>query len=57
MVLLVILFPQMVTVGLDKVKEVDVTTIEYVLPETNYDEPAEEPGRPRREPSNRGNGR
>ncbi|MCC7048061.1 MAG: TRAP transporter large permease subunit, partial [Alphaproteobacteria bacterium] len=37
MVLLVILFPQLVTVGLDKARPVDINTIEMVLPETNYD--------------------
>ena len=47
MVLLVILFPQMVTVGLDKASNVDINTIEYVMPETNYDEPDnEEPAPP-----------
>ena len=43
MVALLILFPQMVTLGLDKPKAVDVNSIEIVLPETNYDEPVETP--------------
>ena len=43
MVMLVILFPQMVTVGLDKANTVDVNSIQMVLPETDYDEPSEPP--------------
>ena len=42
-VLLVILFPQMVTAGLDKVAPVDTNAVEMVLPETDYDEPSEPP--------------
>ena len=49
MVALIIIFPQMVTVGLDKPSTVDVNSIQIELPETNYDEPAEEP--PAEEPS------
>ncbi|MBS1228009.1 MAG: dicarboxylate transporter, DctM subunit [Proteobacteria bacterium] len=46
MVALIIVFPQMVTVGLDKPSTVDVNSIQIELPETNYDEPAEEPSSP-----------
>ena len=42
MVALIIAFPQMVTVGLEKPSTVDVNSIQIELPETNYDEPAEE---------------
>ena len=42
MVALIIAFPQMVTFGLDKPNTVDVNSIQIELPETNYDEPAEE---------------
>lgn len=42
MVGLLIIFPQIVTVGLDKPDTVDVNSIQIELPETNYDEPAEE---------------
>lgn len=49
MVLLVILFPQMVTSGLDKTNTVDINSIEMVLPETNYDEPEEEEATPQPE--------
>lgn len=49
MVALIIIFPQMVTVGLDKPSTVDVNSIQIELPETNYDEPAEEA--PAEEPS------
>jgi len=54
MVALIIIFPQMVTVGLDKPSTVDVNSIQIELPETNYDEPAEEPGSPP-EPVSNGN--
>ncbi len=43
MVLIVIVFPQMVTVGLDKEVVVDIDAVQMVLPETNYDEPSEGP--------------
>jgi len=43
MVLLVILFPQIVTSGLDKVQAVDIDSVQMVLPETDYDEPSEPP--------------
>ena len=42
MVGLLIIFPQIVTVGLDKPSTVDVNSVQIELPETNYDEPAEE---------------
>jgi TRAP-type mannitol/chloroaromatic compound transport system permease large subunit len=42
MVLLVIMIPQMVTVGLDKTEAVDIDSVEIVLPETDYDTPLEE---------------
>ena len=42
MVLLVILFPQMVTSGLDKAATVDLNTIQMELPETHYDDPGTE---------------
>ena len=38
MVCLIIAFPQMVTLGLDKPVSVNVDTVEIVVPETNYDE-------------------
>lgn len=38
MVCLIIAFPQMVTIGLDKPVSVNVDTVEIVVPETNYDE-------------------
>ncbi|HPQ11270.1 MAG TPA: DUF2935 domain-containing protein [Bacillota bacterium] len=38
MVCLIIVFPQMVTIGLDKPVSVNVDTVEIVVPETNYDE-------------------
>jgi len=41
MVGLLILFPQLVTFGLDKPSTVDVNSVQIELPETNYDEPAE----------------
>ena len=43
MVLLIIIFPQLVTSGLDKVQAVDVNAVEMVLPETDYDQPSEPP--------------
>lgn len=43
MVLLIIIFPQMVTVGLDKPSTVDVNAVQMVLPETDYDEASEPP--------------
>ncbi|WP_319243099.1 TRAP transporter large permease subunit [uncultured Propionivibrio sp.] len=43
MVLLVILFPQLVTSGLDKVQAVDIDSVQMVLPETDYDQPSEPP--------------
>lgn len=46
MVGLLILFPQLVMVGLDKPSTVDVNSVQIELPETNYDEPAEEAGNP-----------
>ena len=43
MVLLIIAFPQMVTVGLDKPNTADVNAVQMVLPETDYDDEASEP--------------
>jgi TRAP-type mannitol/chloroaromatic compound transport system permease large subunit len=43
MVSLVILFPQMVTSGLDKIEMIDIDSMEIVLPETGYDTPFEAP--------------
>ena len=43
MVLLIIVFPQMVTVGLDKPNTADVNAVQMVLPETDYDDEASEP--------------
>jgi len=43
MVALLIAFPNLVTVNLDKESTVDIDSIELVLPETNYDQPEEEP--------------
>jgi TRAP-type mannitol/chloroaromatic compound transport system permease large subunit len=43
MVALVILFPQMVTSGLDKIEAINIDSVEIILPETNYDTPLEEP--------------
>jgi len=43
MVGLIIAFPNLVTMNLDKGNAVDATSIEMVLPETNYDQPEEEP--------------
>ncbi|SDI17927.1 TRAP transporter large permease [Propionivibrio dicarboxylicus] len=43
MVLLVILFPQIVTSGLDKAQAVDIDSVQMVLPETDYDQPSEPP--------------
>ena len=43
MVLLIIIFPQMVTVGLDKPNTADVNAVQMVLPETDYDDEASEP--------------
>jgi len=43
MVGLIIVFPQLVTAGLDKAITGDVNSIEMVLPETNYDDPENEP--------------
>jgi TRAP-type mannitol/chloroaromatic compound transport system permease large subunit len=43
MVLLVILFPRMVTVGLDEVRTIDVDSVEIVVPDTHYDSPWEAP--------------
>jgi tripartite ATP-independent transporter DctM subunit len=42
MVGLIIAFPALVTMNLDKTSAVDINTIEMVLPETNYDQPEEE---------------
>jgi tripartite ATP-independent transporter DctM subunit len=42
MVCLIIAFPQMVTFGLDKPVTVDTESVEFVVPETNYDDPSEE---------------
>ncbi len=41
MVCLIIAFPQMVTIGLDKPVSVNVDAVEIVVPETNYDEDEE----------------
>ena len=46
MVALIIIFPQIVTVGLDKPSTVDVNSIQIELQETNYDDPVEEPSSP-----------
>ncbi|MDR0578881.1 MAG: TRAP transporter large permease subunit [Candidatus Accumulibacter sp.] len=43
MVALIILFPQMVTMGLDKIEAVDIDSVEIVLPEIDYDTPSEPP--------------
>ena len=43
MVLLIIIFPQLVTSGLDKVQAVDVNSVQMELPETDYDQPSEPP--------------
>jgi len=43
MVGLIIAFPNLVTMNLDKGNAVDATSIEMVLPETNYDQPEEAP--------------
>ncbi len=43
MVMLVILFPQMVTVGMDKAQAVDINSVEIVLPDTHYDDTSSEP--------------
>jgi TRAP-type mannitol/chloroaromatic compound transport system permease large subunit len=43
MVGLLIAFPNLVTMNLDKAPVVDPNAIEMVLPETNYDQPEEEP--------------
>ena len=43
MVLLIIAFPQMVTVGLDKPNTADMNAVQMVLPETDYDDEASEP--------------
>ena len=43
MVLLIILFPQMVSVGLEKPNAVDINAVQMELPETDYDEPSEPP--------------
>jgi tripartite ATP-independent transporter DctM subunit len=42
MVSLLIAVPQMVTLGMDKPAAVNIDSVEIILPETNYDEPAEE---------------
>ena len=42
MVSLLIAVPQMVTLGIEKPATVDIDSVEIILPETNYDEPAEE---------------
>ena len=46
MVGLVIAIPEMVTFGLDKPIDVDLSTIQMELPETHYDEPSEPPTLP-----------
>jgi len=43
MVGLIIAFPQMVTFNLEKAPTVDIDAVEMILPETNYDQPEEEP--------------
>ncbi|MEI7613521.1 MAG: TRAP transporter large permease subunit, partial [Betaproteobacteria bacterium] len=43
MVALVIVFPQMVTSGLDEMSTVDVDSVQMVMPETEYDDPSEPP--------------
>ena len=43
MVALVIIFPQMVTFGLDKPVDVDINNVQMELPDTHYDEPSEPP--------------
>jgi hypothetical protein len=50
MLLLAVLFPQMVTVALDKAEAVDIDSVEIVLPETGYDTPWEPPPIPPRLP-------
>jgi hypothetical protein len=42
MVALVILFPQMVTSGLDKIEVIDIDSVKIELPDTGYDTPLEE---------------
>lgn len=42
MVSLLIAVPQMVTLGMEKPAAVNIDSVEIILPETNYDEPAEE---------------
>ena len=42
MVSLLIAMPQMVTLGMEKPAAVNIDSVEIILPETNYDEPAEE---------------
>ena len=46
MVGLIIAFPQMVTFNVDKPSTVNIDAVEMVLPETNYDQPEEEPASP-----------
>ncbi|GHU04424.1 C4-dicarboxylate ABC transporter [Betaproteobacteria bacterium] len=41
MVLLIILFPQMVTSGLDKIEVIDIDSVQIELPDTDYDTPLE----------------
>jgi TRAP-type mannitol/chloroaromatic compound transport system permease large subunit len=43
MVGLVIIFPQMVTAGLDKIEVIDIDSVEINLPDTGYDTPLEAP--------------
>jgi tripartite ATP-independent transporter DctM subunit len=42
MVSLLIAMPQLVTLGMEKPAAVNIDSVEIILPETNYDEPAEE---------------